>query len=88
MENIFIISFAITVLFMGFKLFESKYLEKEELPLKVLVRDGIIVLVCSITACFVFFNAEPYINDFFNAVTETKVLSADKVQIFTDSPGF
>jgi len=88
MENIFIVSFLVMVFFTGFKFFESKYLEKDEKPLKVLVRDAIIVFVCSVIACFIFFNCEGYINDFFNAVTETKVLNAQNTQIFTDAPGF
>jgi hypothetical protein len=88
MENIFIVSFLVTIFFSAFKFFESKYLEKEEKPLKVLVRDAIIVFVCAVIACFIFFNCEGYINDFFNAVTETKVLNAQNTQIFTDAPGF
>jgi hypothetical protein len=88
MENIFIVSFLITIFFTAFKIFESKYLEKEEKPLKVIVRDAIIVLVCSITSTFIYFNCEGYIHDFFNAVTETKVLNAANTQIFTDAPGF
>ena len=60
MENIFIVSFLVTVFFTGFKFFESKYLEKDEKPLKVLVRDAIIVFVCSVIACFIFFNCEGY----------------------------
>ena len=88
MENIFIVSFLVTVFFTAFKLFESKYLEKDEKPLKVIVRDAIIVLVSSISATFIYFNCEGYISDFFNAVTETKVLNANATQIFTDAPGF
>jgi RsiW-degrading membrane proteinase PrsW (M82 family) len=88
MENIFIIAFLVTLFFTAFKFFESKYLEKEEKPLKVIVRDAIIVFVCSVASGVIYFNCEEYIRDFFNAVTETKVLNANNTQIFTDAPGF
>jgi hypothetical protein len=88
MENIFIIAVLVTVFFSAFKFFESKYLEKEEKPLKVLVRDAIIVFVCAVTSSFIFFNCEEYIHDFFNVVTETKVLNANNTQIFTGAPEF
>ena len=88
MENIFIIAFLVTILFSAFKFFESKYLEKEEKPLKVIVRDAIIVFVCSVVSSFIFFNCQEYINEFFNVVTETKVLNANNTQIFTGAPEF
>jgi hypothetical protein len=65
-----------------------KYLDKESKPLKVVVRDAIVVFVCSLISTITFFNLEGYINDFFNIVTETKTLNANTTQIFTDVPAF
>jgi RsiW-degrading membrane proteinase PrsW (M82 family) len=88
MEKIVLISFLVTLLFCGFKFVEIKYLDKEDKPLKTVVRDAIVVFICSLVATFVFFNLEGHINDFFNVVTDTKVLNAGNTQVFTDAPGF
>ena len=88
MNNIFIVSFLVTVFFCVFKYVEKKYLDEDEMPLKFFVRDAVAVFICSLVSCFIFFNCEGYINDFFNAVTETKVLNANTTQVFTDAPGF
>jgi len=88
MEQIVLLSFLITVLFCVFKVVEMKYLEKEDKPLKFLVRDAIVVFICSLLATFLFENMEHHLNDFFNVVTETTVLHANNTQVFTDTPGF
>jgi len=88
MQQVAIVSFLITLFFCIFKFVETKYLEKEDVPLKKLVRDAIVVLICSILATTIFFNLEGHINDFFNIITDTKVLNANTTQIFTDTPGF
>jgi hypothetical protein len=88
MEKIVLISFLVTLFFCVFKFVEMKYLDKEDKPLKSVVRDAIVVFICSLLATFAFFNLEGYINDFFNVVTDTKVLNAGNTQVFTDAPGF
>lgn len=88
MEKIVIVSLLVTFFYCVFKFVEMKYLDKQDKPLKHIVRDAIVVLICSIFSTFIFFNLENYISDFFNAVTETKVLNSNNTQIFTDTPGF
>jgi len=88
MEKIFIISTIITFLFCLVKFIEMKYLDKEFKPLKFLVRDAVMVFVCSITASFFVFNMDASITDFFNVLTDTKTLNTATTQIFTDEPGF
>lgn len=88
MEKVFVISILVTVLFCIVKFIEMKYLDKETKPLKVVVRDAIIVFVSSIAATFSFFHLEHSINDFLNIITETKTLNTNATQIFTDEPGF
>jgi len=34
------------------------------------------------------FNFKDYIGEFFNTITETKVLTTETTQVFTDAPGF
>jgi multisubunit Na+/H+ antiporter MnhB subunit len=88
MEKIFIISTIITFLFCLVKFIEMKYLDKEFKPLKFLVRDAVIVFVCSLAAALFVFNMDGSITDFFNVLTDTKTLNTATTQIFTDEPGF
>lgn len=88
MENLFLIAIFTTVLFIGIKIAEMKYLEKEMKPLKEIVRDGVIVFVSTIVSLYVFMFSNNSITDFFNVITENKVMNAEATQIFTDSPGF
>ncbi len=91
MEQVFIISIIITILFCVSKFIEIHYLSDElnkPKPIKDIVRDSIVVMVCSITGVYIYYQFSVYISDFFNIVTETKVLNPATTQIFTDSPNF
>lgn len=89
MDAMLIVSVVVTVLFFVIKFLESRYLERENpRPLKDILRDTIIVMVCSLLGCFVYFNLNTKINEFFNIITETKVLTPESTMVFTDSPGF
>lgn len=90
MEQVFIIAIATVVLFSIIKIVEIKYLDKneEKKPLKLIVRDILIVFAASITSTFTYFTFQNQIRDFFNIVTETSTLNTATTQIFTDEPGF
>ena len=88
MENLFLIAMFTTLLFFAIKLLEMKYLEKEMKPIKFIVRDGLIVFVSTILASYGYNYSNGSVTDFFNIITENKVMNADATQIFTDSPGF
>lgn len=90
MEQVFIIAIATILLFSAIKIVETKYLDKtgEKKPLKLIVRDVIIVFVSVVTASFGYFTFQNQIRDFFNIVTETPTLNTATTQIFTDTPGF
>ena len=89
MDQVFIVAIMITMLFCLSKMVEMKYFSgDEEKPLKEIVRDTILVFVCSITGSYIYFYFHTYITDFFNVVTETKVLNTAATQVFTDGPGF
>jgi hypothetical protein len=89
MEPVFIVAIMITLLFALSKVVEVKYFSGDDAkPLKEVVRDGILVWVCSITGSYIYFYFHTYITYFFNVVTETKVLNTATTQIFTDQPGF
>ena len=88
MEKEFIISIAVTLLFCIVKFVEMKFIDKELKPLKVVVRDAIIVMMSSIVVTTVVFNMNSSITDFFNVVTENKTINPASTEIFTDTPGF
>lgn len=88
MENLFLIAMFTTLLFFAIKLLEMKYLEKEMKPIKFIVRDGLIVFVSTMLASYGYNYSNGSVTDFFNIITENKVMNADATQIFTDSPGF
>ena len=86
----FIVAFFITLLFALVKFGEYKFLQKEEekTPLKDIVRDLLIVLVSSLAGSYIYFNFQDSINEFFNVVTDSKVLNNAATQVFTDKPTF
>jgi hypothetical protein len=90
MEQVFIIAIATVSLFSIIKILETRYLDKnrDKKPLKLIVRDILIVFAASIISAFAYFTLQNQIRDFFNIVTETPTLNSATTQIFTDAPGF
>jgi phosphoglycerol transferase MdoB-like AlkP superfamily enzyme len=89
MENIFLIAVFATVVFCLAKFVEMKFVEKEMKPLKLLVRDAVMVFVSTALSVFVYSNMNGSISEFFNTLTETKTAPVGgAAEIFTDSPGF
>ena len=88
MDDMFIVAIFITVAFCLAKFIEVKYFHDEMKPLKDVVRDCVLVLMSSLGGSFLYFNFQTYIQDFFNVVTETKVLNNATTEVFTDTPSF
>lgn len=88
MEKEIIISLLVTILFFIIKMIEMKYLEKQMKPLKIIIRDAVIVFISTFTTIYLYFHFESYLNEFFCVVTDTKQLSSHSTQIFTDEPCF
>ena len=88
MGKIFVIAILTVALFCLAKIIEMKYLDQEVKPLKFLVRDSIIVFGSTLLSSYVFLYMNRSITDFFNVVTESKVLQTDTTQIFTGVPEF
>ena len=89
MEQVFIISISITILYFLCKVAEMKYLDKEVKPFKTVIRDTFIVLFSSLTCSSGYFYFQKNINDFLNIITDKTALSnATNTQVFTDEPGF
>lgn len=80
MDNIFLIAGIISVIFFIAKFLEMRYVEEESKPLKILVRDSLLVYVSVVLGGFILDQLNPVIN-------ETEILSSVPLA-FTDNPPF
>jgi len=79
MDNIFLVALIISFVFFIGKFLEMRYVDKEPKPLKLLVRDTLLVYVSVVFATFV-------INQLNQLVNETEVPNVPLA--FTDNPPF
>lgn len=80
MDNIFFIAGIISVIFFIAKFLEMRYIDEESKPLKILVRDTLLVYVSVITGSFIVDQLNPVLNEP-NALTSVPLA-------FTDNPPF
>ena len=81
MDNkIFIVATIISVIFLIVKFVEMRFVEKENKPLKVLIRDTIVVFFSVICGNLILDQLTPIIDDGLKTNISTPV--------FTDNPGF
>ena len=79
MENIFLIAAIISIIFFIIKFIEMRFIEKENKPLKYLIRDSLLVYFSVIIGYFVIEQIKPLTEEVnFNAQPE----------VFTDNPNF
>jgi hypothetical protein len=79
MESIFLIAAVISIVFFIAKFIEMRFIEKENKPLKFLIRDSLIVYISAVLGYFILNQLNPIIQG----------TSSDKNPIvFTDNPGF
>jgi len=88
MENLFLFAIFTTILFVLAKIAEMKFVDKEWKPLRIIIRDAIIVFSSAFLASYGYSYINGSFSDFLNIVTENKVLKTDTTQIFTDIPAF
>lgn len=88
MEEVFVVASIITICYSVSKYMEWKYMSDEVTPLKNVVRDSFLVLMSSLSGAYLYFHFQTTIREFFNVVTETKVLNSQATQVFTDNPSF
>lgn len=77
MDNIFLIAGIIAFIFLIAKFIEMRFIEKENKPLKLLVRDTILVYVSVLIGIFTYEQVNPIMEG--NVVTPA---------VFTDNPSF
>uniref|UniRef100_A0A6C0B1Z0 Uncharacterized protein n=1 Tax=viral metagenome TaxID=1070528 RepID=A0A6C0B1Z0_9ZZZZ len=79
--NTFIIAGIISFVFFFAKFIEMRLVEKENKPLKFLIRDSLLVYVSVVIGSFVVEQLKPVIQDGGEQVTSNPA-------VFTDNPGF
>lgn len=79
MDNIFLVAGIISVIFFIAKFLEMRYIDNEPKPLKILIRDSLMVYVSVVIGSFILEQLKPVIN-------ESNLQSVPAV--FTDNPPF
>jgi len=77
MDNIFIIAGVISIVFLISKFIEMRFIEKENKPLKLLIRDSLLVYFSVVSGHFILEQLNPIVSK-----------GAEKIQVFTDNPEF
>ena len=77
MEKYFIESFSIALIYLIFKIFEKRYIIKEETILKDIVKDTIVTYLCGVIGLFIF-----------GQIQEEGLVSNETVNAFIDNPSF
>jgi TctA family transporter len=80
MDNIFVIAGIIAVIFLIIKFIEMRFIEKENKPLKLLIRDALVVYISVIVGYFILEQVKP--------VIQSAGEGASVTPVFTDNPGF
>lgn len=80
MDNIFIVAGIISLTFIISKFIEMRFVEKENKPLKLLIRDSLLVYFSVIVANFILEQLNP--------MMQTAGKAQNVTPIFTDNPGF
>ena len=80
MTSVFIVAGFISITFLLSKFLEMRYIEKDSKPLKLLIRDALLVYFSVIVANFVM--------EQLNSVIESSGGGRKVLPVFTDNPGF
>jgi hypothetical protein len=80
MENIFVIAAIISIIFFIAKFLEMRFVENESKPLKLLIRDSLLVYFSVVFGNFIIGQINPILTG--------GNKSANVTPVFTDNPGF
>lgn len=87
-DHLFLVAVFTVIIFLIARFIEMKFIDKEYKPLKLVVKDTLMVFGATLVASYGFFYMNGSFKDFMNVITETKTLDPAATQIFTDTPGF
>lgn len=88
MYRVVVISIIISLAYFIFRIIEMKYISKENIPLKDIIKDSLVVLLCSILGTFIFVSLETTFYEMFNIITDNKNIMPKMTEVFIDEPGF
>lgn len=77
MENMFIIATVVSIIFLLMKFAEMRLFDKESKPLKLLIRDALLVYFSVLTGCFVLEQLRPVIVEGGTVVKNPAVFTGD-----------
>jgi len=80
MVNIFMIALIVAIVFLVIKFIEMRFIDKESKPLKLLIRDALLVYLSVVAGYFILEQLKPVIQNGGGSIINTPV--------FTDNPGF
>lgn len=78
MESIFVIAAVISILFFIAKFVEMRFIEKENKPMKYLIRDSLLVYISAVLSYFLLQQLNPILHSGGN----------ENTPVFTDNPSF
>jgi len=78
MDNLFISSGIIAIVYLLFKFLEMRFIKNESLPIKELVKDGLIIYLCSCIGLYLVSQFIPI----------AKTLGTSSTKVFTDGGNF
>jgi hypothetical protein len=81
MSNIFVFAGMISIIFLIVKFIEMRFIDKESKPLKLLIRDTLLVFFSVVVGNFIMDQLKPVIEEAGEFVTPNPT-------VFTDNPGF
>ena len=81
MDNIFFIACIISLVFLVFKFIEMRFVDKESKPLKLLIRDSLLVYFSVVSGTFILDQLKPVIQEGGASVVVNPT-------VFVDNPGF
>jgi hypothetical protein len=81
MNNIFVIAGVISIIFLISKFIEMRFVYKDSKPLKILIRDALLVYFSVVSGYFILNQIEPILNG-------ESIGGSNITPIFTDNPGF
>ena len=79
MDNIFLVAGLISIIFLVSKFLEMRYVDKEAKPLKVLIKDSLLVFISVVAGSFILEQVKPVISENMPQVNPAA---------FTDNPPF
>lgn len=88
MEKVFLFAIGATILFSILKFMEMKWIDDEIKPLKLFVRDIVMVFISSFACALVLLKFSTNVDDFISILTNVKTLNPETTQIFTGVPDF